>query len=128
MISANDSKIMSHVVQTSNMRQLSRIYRKCANTCSLPIKCLFSIPPVFYTIAGNYTQSATAEYNTVLTFTQDATITIYVSFLSKVTIALQADPNTIISTNVFPALPGIYSVPAGTEGWILTSSFNIPKC
>lgn len=128
MISNSDNEYMYNIVRNSNMRQLSRQYRACKSKCSLPSRCVFSINPVFYSIVGNYTKSNNSEYNTILTFVEDATIVSYIPLKTKVSIALASDPNTIVFTNEFTQPPGIYSAPAGSEGFIITSSFNVPSC
>ena len=83
-------------VYLSNTRQLSRKYNSCKQTCLLPIQCTFNIKPIFFLINGNYNQSSNEKYNTILTFTEDASIYIYVTIIVFYQIASIYDPNTIL--------------------------------
>ena len=124
-----NNKYLYSLINNSNMRQLSRKYNNCKNTCVLPIQCLFNAAPVFYKITGNYNKETNNNiYNTILIFTEDCTIQTFITLNIHTTIALKTAPNNIIFTidNIQP--PGIYVVPAGSQNVIIKSYFNLPNC
>ena len=123
MLSSQDKENIYATTILSNMRQLSRKYYNCKNTCILPIQCTFNITPIFYTISGNYQKSSNDKYNTILIFTEDATTITYVPIYVYVTAALQSDPDNIIFTNNFLQQPGTYETPAGSNNLIIKSYF-----
>lgn len=127
MLSENQKYLYS-AINYSNMKQLSRKYNNCKNTCVFPIQCLFNVEPVFYKVTGNYEKESDDKYNTILIFTEDTTIQTFITINVHVTIASKLDPNTILFTNDIIQPPGIYESPAGTAGLIIKSYFNLPNC
>ena len=123
-----NQSVTAHIIRSSNMRQLARAYRKCKSTCSLPIPCVFRVTPAFYKVLGTSTISSNSFYNTILTITTDIDLVLYIPINVHVKIVLAADPNTVVLESDFFQQPGTYTSPAGTYGWILTVSFNIPAC
>lgn len=124
----SDQKYIYSIINSCNMSQLSRKYNNCRNTCALPIQCLFNVPPVFYTVFGNYEKESNNEYNTILVFTEDVSIQTFITIKVYVTIASQDYPNIILFTNTIVQPPGIYPSPAGSAGFIIKSYFNLPNC
>jgi hypothetical protein len=110
------------------MKQLSRKYNNCKNTCYFPIQCLFNESPVFYTISGNYTKETSDKYNTILVFTEDVVVQTFITINVYITLELAIYPGYIIYSNYIVQPPGIYPSPAGTEGYIIKSYFNLPNC
>lgn len=123
----NNQKYMYAAINNSNMSQLSRKYNNCKNTCSLPIQCLFNMPPVFYKVTGNYEKESDDKYNTILVFTEDVTIQTFITLNVHVLITLKINPSISFEYN-FIQPPGIYTTPAGTEGLIIKVYFNLPNC
>jgi len=128
MLSQTDKDIIYKTIKLSNMRVLKRKYNYCKYECTLPIQCTFNIKPTYYKIIGNYGLSSNEQYNTILTFTEDCVVYTYITLKVYITIALQSDPSTIISENTFIQTPGKYQTPAGTDGLIIKSYFNLPNC
>ena len=117
-----------HVIKSSNMRQLTRIYRQCSTKCTMPLKCLFGQDSVMYKIIGNHTLSTSPDFNTVITCTQDITLILYITVRTVVTVALQSDPNNILFNTDEVKSPGTYSFPAGYQGSVVNIYANIPSC
>jgi hypothetical protein len=124
----NDASGIAQVIRSSNMRQITRIYRQCSQQCSFPIKCLFGRSEVMYKIIGNYTLSKNSEFNTVFRFTEDVTFILYVPVRTITKVALQSDPNNIIFTIDVVNVPGSYTIPAGYQGLIINVYVNFPSC
>ena len=82
---------------------------------------------MFYKATGNYNKETNNKYNTILIFTEDCTIQTFITLNVHTTIADKNDPNNTYTFD-FIQPPGIYVVPAGSEGWILKSYFNLPNC
>lgn len=122
------NKFIYNSINSSNMRMLSRKYNDCKNTCILPIECTFNVNPVFYKIDGNYDLSSNTNYNTILTFTEDVTIYLYIPLKIYVTVASKLDPDVIVFENTTLQQPGKYIAPAGSEGLIIKLNFNLHKC
>lgn len=119
---------IAHVIKSSNMRQLTRIYRQCSTKCTMPLKCLFGQDSVMYKIIGNHTLSTSSDFNTVITCTQDITFILYVTVRTVVTVALQSDPNNILFNTDEVKSPGTYLFPAGYQGLVVKIYANIPSC
>jgi hypothetical protein len=128
MISHNDKLNLYHAINSSNMRQLSRKYNSCNSSCVFPLQCTFGLPSIFYKVTGNYEKSSNDIYNTILTFTEDVTIQIFITIKIYVTIALQSNPSVIVSTLEFVQVPGTYKADAGTLGFVIKTYINFPKC
>ena len=128
MQSENQQKYMFSQINSSNMKQISRKYNNCKNTCIFPIQCLFNIPPVFYKITGNCEIESNNKYNTILIITEDVIIQTFITLNVYITIALKQHPDDIIFTNKLIQPPGIYTSPAATSGLIIKSYFNLPNC
>lgn len=128
MLTQIDEQIIYNITNLSKMRLLKRKYNNCKLTCTLPIQCTFNIKPIYYKINGNYDLSSNEKYNTILTFTEDATTYTYIPIKVYITIALKSDPTNIIFSNTLIQVPGTYQTPAGTNGFIIKSYFNLPGC
>lgn len=128
MLTQTDERIIYNITNLSNMRLLKRKYNNCKTTCTLPIQCTFNIKPIYYKVDGNYGLSSDEKYNTILTFTENAVSYLYITLKVYITIALQSDPSTIIFENNLIQTPGVYNTPAGTNGFIIKSHFNVPNC
>lgn len=125
----NKQKYVYSTINNSNMKQLSRKYNNCKNTCSLPIQCLFNMPPVFYKVTGgNYEKESDDKYNTILIFTEDVVVQTFITLNVHVTVATTADPDNPIMTTDIVQPPGIYPTPAGSNNLIIKSYFNLPNC
>jgi hypothetical protein len=119
---------IAHVIKSSNMRQLTRIYRQCSTKCSMPIKCVFGQASIMYKIVGNYTLSSSSDFNTIITCTEDLTFILYVTVRTIVTVALQSDPTNVIFNFDQVKNPGTYTFPAGYQGLVVKIYANIPSC
>ena len=106
-------------------KQLYRKFNSCKRTCKLPIQCTFNIEPIFYEIKGNYSLSSNNKYNTILTFTEDATIILYIPLLVHFEVYSKSDPSTILVEGTTLQKPGEYPVLAGSNDLIIKLSFNI---
>ena len=127
MLSSQDKANIYKTVYSSNMRQLSRKYNNCKNTCALPIQCTFGIKPIYFYIVGNYQQSSNDKYNTILTFTENLTTYLFITLKVFVEVVPKDDP-TDISTQTITQPPGVYESPAETFDIIIKSYFNVPNC
>jgi hypothetical protein len=128
MLSSQDKANIYTTIYSSNMKQLSRKYNKCKNTCALPIQCTFNINPIYFYIIGNYQQSSNKIYNTILTITENITIYLFVTLKVFVQIASKDDPNIIIGELTIIQPPGVYNSNAGSDNLIIKSQFNVPNC
>ena len=106
-------------------KQLYRKFNSCKRTCKLPIQCTFNIEPIFYEIKGNYSLSSNNKYNTILTFTEDATIILYIPLLVHFEVYSKSEPSTILVEGTTLQKPGEYPVLAGSNDLIIKLSFNI---
>jgi hypothetical protein len=93
-----------------------------------PLQCTFGLSPIFYKVIGNFQVSSNGIYNTILTFTQDIIIQLFIKTKLYVTIALQSNPSVIIDSFEFVREPGSYTTPAGTAGIVVIVYINFPRC
>lgn len=116
-------------VNQSNSQQLNRSYNFCNKKCSSPIYCAINMKPIVYSVKGIYTKSSNNQFNTILTFKNDCFLSLYIPLKAMVTIALQSNPNNILSKirSTQSARKNIL-VPAGTEKLIIKLYFNISYC
>lgn len=126
MLTENNQKYLFSAINYSNMKQLSRKYNNCKNTCVFPIQCLFNVIPVFYKVTGNYGKESNDKYNTILVFTENVTVQTFITINVYVTVADANYPNDIIFSNYIVQTPGIYTTPA--SGLIIKTYFNLPNC
>lgn len=119
MLTQSDKRIIYNTTNLSKMRLLKRKYNNCKLTCTLPIQCTFNIKPIYYKIDGNYELSSNENYNTILTFTEDATTYTYIPIKVYITIALQSDPTNIIFSNTLIQVPGTYQTLLEQMGLLL---------
>jgi len=124
----NDKLILYQTINNSKMRELSRKYNSCNRTCVFPLQCTFGLSPIFYKVIGNFQVSSNGIYNTILTFTQDIIIQLFIKTKLYVTIALQSNPSVIIDSFELVAEPGSYTTPAGTAGIVVIVYINFPRC
>lgn len=128
MLSSQDKSNIFTTIYSSNMRQLSRKYNNCKITCTLPIQCTFDIKPLFFYIEGNYKKSSNAQYNTILTITENIKSYVFIALEVFVQVAFKTAPDNIIYQNTIIQTPGVYYSTAGSDDLIVKSYFNLPNC
>lgn len=122
------NKYMYSVINSCNMKQLSRKYNNCKNTCIFPVQCLFNEVPVFYKVTGNYDIGFNKEYNTILTFVEDVIVQTFITLKVHITIAFADTPDIIVYETDIIQVPGIYETMAKTNNFVIKSYFNLPNC